>query len=50
MGPADGIELLLPDEEKCLEYLEKIKWANRIYCPHRRSKHVKNTHHTKEET
>ena len=40
-SPADGIELFLPDEEKCLEYLEKIRWANRVYCPHCGSKNVK---------
>ena len=27
-GPAEGIELFLPDGKKCLEYLEKIRWAN----------------------
>jgi len=40
-GPADGAELFIPKDEKCLEYLEEIRWANGVYCPYCGSKNVK---------
>jgi len=34
-GPAAGIELFIPPEEKCIEYLEKLRWPNgKIVCPY----------------
>ena len=40
-GPADGTELFIPNDEKCLEYLERIRWANGVYCPYCRSRIIR---------
>jgi len=46
IGPAEGIKLFLPDEERCLEYLEKIRRTNEVYRQHRGKKNIKNHHLT----